>query len=670
MKRTEYRRDIDALRGVAVLLVVLYHAFPGFLPGGYIGVDVFFVISGYLITGIIVRELSSGRFSFADFYSRRIRRIFPSLLFVLSVSLLIGWLVMFPDELERLGLHVSRASLFILNFTLIEELGYFDVSSHYKPLLHLWTLSIEEQYYLLWPLVVYLLYRSRLNLIGACAVLVLLSFLANLYFVSAYRDLVFFHSLTRFWELGLGSLLALLLSDGAWRSRLIGQVPSSSLFLAGVSMILLCVFLIDGKTLYPGWYGLLPTVGAMLVILANVQASSWWGLVHIGLISYPLYLWHWVVISFLYIYLGGQPGMSVLVAAVFISYVLALFTNRTVERIRYRKSRRVIAGLVSFGLVTCLGGVFLELQRGYPQRGHLAYVGKYQVEFERTPPVDDACDTLVSETVQEKRQFHYCRSSLLNNNRRLVAVIGDSHAHALFPGISEIAHEHGYDSILLANSGCPLLKGFLWGKNEKEIESCQNKIDQILAVVQKNRRIEKVIFTTRGPTYIHGEVEGRYSMESVTASLKQLEAPGRLTYEQFLSGYEKTLGLVTAPGHVRKVYYYLENPELDFLPKEVIPRPFDFFRISAKNTAMDRELHDLRMQRYRELILEKGTRYPTVSVIDVTPYLCDGSKCDAYRDGNFLYADDDHLSVYGSRYIAKKTEERLFGSRSGHLKQE
>ena len=161
MKYISYREDIDALRGLAVLLVVVYHAFPELIPGGFIGVDVFFVISGYLITSIIFFSINNNDFSLKEFYARRIRRLFPALITVLLAVLIFGWLVLFPEEYEHLGRHVTRSVIFLLNFRLINEINYFDVESHYKPLLNLWTLSIEEQYYLFWPLIILFFFKIK-----------------------------------------------------------------------------------------------------------------------------------------------------------------------------------------------------------------------------------------------------------------------------------------------------------------------------------------------------------------------------------------------------------------------------------------------------------------------------------------------------------------------------
>ena len=153
MKNIPYRKDIDSLRGLSVLLVLFYHAFPEIIPGGFIGVDIFFVISGYLISSIILLSINNNDFLLIEFYARRIRRLFPALITVLLFSLVIGWLILYPEEYEQLGQHVSKSVIFLLNFELINEVGYFDVESHYKPLLNLWTLSVEEQYYLIWPLI-------------------------------------------------------------------------------------------------------------------------------------------------------------------------------------------------------------------------------------------------------------------------------------------------------------------------------------------------------------------------------------------------------------------------------------------------------------------------------------------------------------------------------------
>jgi peptidoglycan/LPS O-acetylase OafA/YrhL len=205
-----YRPDIDGLRAFAVIAVVVFHAFPTQLPGGYIGVDVFFVISGFLITQIIVLEVQNERFSIVGFYYRRIRRIFPALLLVFSFCLIFGWLSLLPDEYTQLSKHVAAGAGFVSNFVLWNESGYFDNSAETKPLLHLWSLGIEEQFYLVWPLTILIFWKRKINLFIPTISLLLISFLINIYTTDANITEAFYFPYTRFWELLSGSVLSLL----------------------------------------------------------------------------------------------------------------------------------------------------------------------------------------------------------------------------------------------------------------------------------------------------------------------------------------------------------------------------------------------------------------------------------------------------------------------------
>ena len=203
-----YRPDIDGLRAFAVTSVVIFHAFPNLIPGGFVGVDVFFVISGFLISGIIFREIESSSFSFLDFYARRIKRIFPALITVLVSAYAFGWFFLFSDDFRRLGAHIFRATLFLSNLLLMREAGYFDNAAETKPLLHLWSLAIEEQFYLAWPLIVWVFWRVKALRFPLIALLTLSSLVWNIYQsqVDLTRD--FYSPLTRFWELSAGAWLA------------------------------------------------------------------------------------------------------------------------------------------------------------------------------------------------------------------------------------------------------------------------------------------------------------------------------------------------------------------------------------------------------------------------------------------------------------------------------
>lgn len=657
MKSIKYRADIDALRGISILVVVIYHAFPSFLPGGFVGVDIFFVISGYLITTIIYKEIKSNNFSFVAFYDRRIKRIFPALITVLVFCLIIGFLVLFPDEYQQLGKHVTYVSIFIQNFLLINELGYFDVSSNYKPLLHLWTLSIEEQYYLFWPLLLLLIFKVNRHLLSLTIAIVITSFVANIYFVSSYKEVAFFHSLTRFWELGVGSVLAIYLMDKNYQ---ISEKFSSTIFFIGSWLIFLSIFIINEKKLYPYWYALMPTIGATLVILANVKRERWYGLVKLGLISYPLYLWHWVIFSFLYIYIGKQPSSIVLMGAILLSLIFAYLTFKYIEKVRYLQSYKVSGFLILLMAIIGLTSLLIEKESGLPNREHLGYLSKYNLEFKRSPAVDKQCELYIKSITQKNRKVDYCRSNLMNENEKTIVIIGDSHGHVLFPGIAKAALKHGYNTILLANSSCPPLEGFLWGRNSSEIKICQEKIRQIIDILQTDKKIRKVFFTTRGPIYIHGNAEKPFTKETIEQSLKHFKDKQRYTYQTYFSGFNKTLTQISAVSHINNIYYMLENPELDFLPKEIMPRPFDVFGVSTQSATISTALYKERMNEYQQNVYNSAQNYPKLQILDLAPYLCDKMLCYAFKKGNFLYADSDHFSIFGSYYVAQVLDKVVF----------
>jgi peptidoglycan/LPS O-acetylase OafA/YrhL len=656
MKYIPYREDIDALRGLAVLLVVVYHAFPELIPGGFIGVDVFFVISGYLITSIIFFSIKNNNFSLKEFYARRIRRLFPALITVLLVVLLLGWLVLFPEEYEQLGRHVTKSVIFLLNFSLIKEINYFDVESHYKPLLNLWTLSIEEQYYLFWPLIILFFFKIKKNPSYFLVLAFIISLFINVYFAKDYSQKVYYHTLTRFWQLAAGSLLAVWLTN----YKVLQNTNNSIKIFVGGGGLILIVFgalWIDGQMVYPGLLAIVPVLGAALVIISNIKLKQYFGFVKLGLISYPLYLWHWVIISFLYIYLGRKPEVFALVLAVLLSLTFAHLTHKYIEQFRYQKSSTPY--LILLLIIVGLFGFYIKEKNGLPDRSNMQnYVKKIQ-HLKREPPKDDTCVNYSRGLLDSEQTFDYCRADLdiKSKAKKLIAVIGDSHANVLFAGISKVARSKGYEVILLANSSCPTLKGFEWGNNNLEIDNCKKKIEEILTIIQKEPRIEKIIIATRGPVYIHGEIKGNFTEENITKSLSLVKNQ-KLTYENYFYGFKNTMQVLENIPNIKKVFYKLENPELDFLPKETISRPYDFFGISINRDTISRKLYLQRMSLYRENFFKLS--FSKLLVLDPIEALCDDDICYSKVEDQFLYADDDHFSEFGSIYIANYFQNIIF----------
>jgi len=356
-----YRPDIDGLRAWAVAIVVGFHAFPTLVPGGFIGVDVFFVISGYLITGLLLQDLAQSRFGMAGFYARRVRRLFPALLLVLACTLAAGWALLVADEWRQLGRHALAGLGFASNLLLWRETGYFDAAAHTKPLLHLWSLAIEEQFYLVWPLLLAWAWRRGWPLRRAVAAVVLVSLAVGLVAVQAGSPAAFYSPLARLWELGLGAWLACRPTPGAAGAA--GRRRPGRLALqaaAGVSLMLAGLVFIRPGGGFPGAWALLPVLGTVLLIAAGPQAAFNRRLlghplaVGLGRISYPLYLWHWPVLVLLQITLGHEPPRGARVAAVLCSVVLAWLTWRWVEQPLRHQGRRVAAGLLAVAVAAAL----------------------------------------------------------------------------------------------------------------------------------------------------------------------------------------------------------------------------------------------------------------------------------------------------------------------------
>jgi peptidoglycan/LPS O-acetylase OafA/YrhL len=348
-----YRSEVDGLRAVAVLSVVAFHAFPDYIPGGFVGVDVFFVISGYLITSILVKQHREAQFSFGDFYSRRARRILPALCVVLLACLLFGYLALLPDEFASLGRHMAAAAAFAANLSFWREAGYFAPASEFQPLLHLWSLGIEEQFYLLWPLVLAVAWRRKFNVLQVVLFLTTASFAANLVLTHIDSTAAFYFPLSRFWELGLGCALAVVTSDPN-TARVLPPLLSRYSPAVGMALIGLSAFLYDHRTPFPGIAAVVPTLGALAVLASD--EDSWFRrrvlasrtLVFIGLISYPLYLWHWPILSFEAILHSGTPQPTYRVAAVLLSLLFAVLTYRFLE-LPIRQRRNLSTGLLLAG---------------------------------------------------------------------------------------------------------------------------------------------------------------------------------------------------------------------------------------------------------------------------------------------------------------------------------
>lgn len=445
-----YRPDIDGLRAIAVLLVVIHHAFPPSLPGGFIGVDLFFVISGYLISTIIFQNLQQGTFSFLDFYKRRVKRIFPALCLVLLASFVYGWFTLLPADYKQLGKHMAAGAAFVSNFAFWNESGYFDGGSKLKPLLHLWSLGVEEQYYIFWPLIVLLVWKRRLNLLTVCLVLFVLSFTVNMWTVKSNAIAAFYSPLSRFWELLIGSVLAYTALHSTKNVKSVAFNNATAWI--GALLLVIGVYFINPERRFPGFWALFPTIAAYLLIKAGPEA--WFNhqvlsnrlLIWVGLISFPLYLWHWPLLVFAELHEGKTPSSSIRFGMIAVAILLAWLTYRFVERpLRFGgKSAKAPILLCSVLLATALVGGYTYVRDGFDFRfpkiiraltnSKIDMFEGWRLDaciLRQDHPASDFSDSCVDKTAGKVK-------------RPLVFLWGDSHAAALYPGFKKLQASTDY----------------------------------------------------------------------------------------------------------------------------------------------------------------------------------------------------------------------------------
>lgn len=518
----KYRADIDGLRAIAVLSVVGFHAFPDMIGGGFIGVDIFFVISGFLISTIIFANLKNNSFSFIEFYSRRIRRIFPALLLVLIASYAAGWFLLMPSEFAQLGKHIAGGAGFISNLLFWNESGYFDGAADSKPLLHLWSLGIEEQFYIVWPLLLWFVWKKDFDLLKVTIVIAVVSFALNIVQSTVYFDSVtaFYSPQTRFWELLAGSILAYRKQQGVSPFAGIGQTAcgqspadrgnswSSSRSLLGAGLIILAVLVITRESAIPGWWALLPTLGAVLIISAG--PDTWLNrtvlanrvLVWFGLISYPLYLWHWPLLSFARIAEGKSPSMEVRFAVVVISIALAWLTYRFVERPIRSGERSNGKVIVLFVLMIAAGYAGYNCFKRDGLGFRFPAITRELLEYKRAKFEGWGRASCSLSQTQDYTAFKHCLWRDEQGKKPLLLLWGDSNAEHLYPGYqSSFGGE--YQIAMRTASLCPPILDMEIG-----IRPHCRKINDYVFESIRQQRPDKVVLAAIWNEYDWKQLEG------------------------------------------------------------------------------------------------------------------------------------------------------------------
>lgn len=650
-----YRPDIDGLRALAVLAVIGFHASPRLVPGGFVGVDVFFVISGFLISSIILNDLRQERFSFAEFYARRVNRIFPSLVVVLLSTWLVGWLVLFADEFRMLGKHMAASSVFLSNVVLWRESGYFDLEAHAKPLLHLWSLAVEEQYYLFWPLILVVFWRRKASIAALITTTLLISFSLNIAGMRSDGALTFYLPHSRLWELLCGAALAYLGSDG--RAAIKGRLPNEAAAVLGVALIGYSIFGIDGQSVFPGWWALAPVAGAFLLIMTGAHAPlvysimSHRALVFTGLISYPLYLWHWPLLWYANTVEVGYASIALRLAAIAAAFALAWLTYRFVEtpiRVAAANGRRASVQLSLASLLTAMGLLGLATFKfdGFGRNGAGELVKDVSpAAYQAARGQYSTCDPMFLGS----RPPEMCLASRQGAPR--AAVVGDSHADHLFPGLAKRDANGAW--LLLGEGSCPFALG-VRSHGGGVVDKCAESNERIMGVLKELSGMNTVVLASMGPFYFSGigfapEHLGpgpfnasRWKFEPVE------EVTGRSRAQTFADGYDRTITALEGAG--KRVVFYLDIPELNFSPRECVARPFRSVR--RTRCAIDKKLVLSRQKEYRGVVESLAKKHPNLQVFDPLKNLCDERECAVSGPGAIFYRDGHHLSARGSEHMA------------------
>ena len=636
---------------MAVLLVVCFHAFPTWLRGGLIGVDIFFVLSGYLISTIIFENLDNRCFSFVDFYSRRIRRIFPALLSILIFCFVLGWVTLLADEFAQLGKHIAGGAGFISNFFLLNESGYFDNASDTKPLLHLWSLGIEEQFYIVWPLLLWVAWKRNFNLLFITVMVGVISFVLNISTISDDTVAAFYLPHTRFWELLAGAILAYV---KLYKNNYLFGNGKSAISFLGVALLGVGLFVVNPESLFPGWLALFPVSGTVLILLAgpnalfNKKILANPMLVWVGLISYPLYLWHWPLLSFARIIQGGHPEIRIRGLAVGISIILAWLTYQFIEKpVRYGSNGGMKTLLVMFFMLGIgFAGYFSYNENGFYFREVVQMNPDINSQdgggFGKKASLKKSCGIADPE---KKKLIAFCHED--RYQPPVFALMGDSKAAAMYPAIYRTSVKTGPWMFICGNnsngSPAPIL-------SENGIYArYQNLANIAVNAISKKESVSIVVLVAA--TRVLFDLKTDKSINNL---------PENTNYNAAFEGLGNTVRKLIGAG--KKVVLVVDNPTLadprDCMDRETSVPVLNRLLVKGanKDCSISLRKHLALSQQYRELLREVAAIDPVnIRVFDTMEYLCDidDNVCRSHKNGHQLYSYSDHVSDYAAGLIGE-----------------
>ncbi|WP_102305443.1 acyltransferase family protein [Vibrio cyclitrophicus] len=638
----KFRKDINGLRAIAVIAVVLFHFDANWLPGGFAGVDVFFVISGFLMTGIIFNGLEQGNFSVLKFYISRANRIIPALSFLCIVLLFLGWFYLTPIDYSMLGKHVVSSMSFISNIIYWREAGYFDSASHDKWLLHTWSLSVEWQFYVIYPILLVVIKRfmSYQNMKVFILLATVSGFIFSVLVTYKWPNPSYYLLPTRAWEMMLGGVAYLFpLKIDDYRKKIIEWL--------GVALILISYFFISQENLWPGYLALLPVMGAFLVIQAQRHDSIITGNIifqYLGKWSYSIYLWHWPLVVVIF-YLSLDK--SFVYVGILMSIFLGFISNKYIEGFKFRNDFGFPMGYINCKPILLSIGISLLGMGSYLTQGF---------EWHYSEEVISASRDSIDKNPYNCMVDNIFPCYIGNSSHVKAIIIGDSHADALTTSLASVFDLNKYGIISLTKSSCPFILGL---KSTKSGDDCLVENNRRLKFLKMNYPDVPIFWVARSAAYIYGQS----NPERVTSIVDTKPSIyfSNVKYKDFntdlLDEFSAALRETISQINNRNVYLVLPTPEMRVNVPKKLGRSLLFGDLIGP-ISIDKSLYD---DRNKEIIkiLRELQNLENVVALDPTEYLCRENICYGQNDGRSIYYDGDHLSEYGNKLLTPMFEKNF-----------
>jgi peptidoglycan/LPS O-acetylase OafA/YrhL len=633
MAHLRYLAPLDGLRGIAVLVVVIFHSKASWLTGGFVGVDVFFFLSGFLITQIVVSSLESGRFSYVDFIAGRVRRLFPAYVAMLCGTLIAAPLILLPAEFERLAETALASLVFASNIFFYDNLGYFDAAADQQLLLHTWSLAVEWQFYLVFPLILWAAHRFTGRVLPVLLLVAAVSLVGNLVITPEDSGFTFFMFPTRAWELIVGGLLGLAYMNGKLGGRERGIYSVLGLVLLGAA-----VFVFDKDTLFPGVAVLLPILATALLVFNTIRGDGGWlttllsskVLVLTGQMSYSLYLWHWPILLYARFYFGDHLTLPQLLLCWSMTIGLSYISWRWIESIfrrhRYLSGRwRAYIGALAISVpLSAVAGIVM-LNDGY--EGRLSNSALSLLNVEKWPDFGQ-CSTDYS-----RDQYYDCVIGA-DYSPASVLVWGDSHAQTLIWAVNDIVERRKIAVRHVTKGGCPPTYYGVPVSANIDKEACLKAQQAAWTIIESDPAISTVFISARWSLY-----------EAVSLTLMEDEA---------LTNFDKNL---------TKTIQTLLNKGKNVVLVDSLPEPgFDVANLLAREMLLKQEptqVFEEKRQACQHLKPIVGLQNNGLKILHLSTVLCADGSCPLRIGENLLYFDGNHLAKAGATKLAENIERSI-----------